>query len=247
MHAKLLAEMSEPAVPAILVRYPVRTQTDAWECPEGSVPESTTHDEAVDHLVRVLRTWVSRTGRNARVVRNLAIRWLQQAPKTGIDPDVCILEPAPPETHLRSLRVWEPGHVVPRLAFEVVSESHPYKDYAKIQDRYAALGVKELVVFDPVLAGPAALGGPVLLQIWRLDAAGVLERIHFGDEPAYSEQLGAWLLPSATILDISDDREGSAVWSTSEERERAEKERERAARLAAEARVRELEEKLAKR
>jgi hypothetical protein len=159
---------------------------------------------------------------------------------------VCILEPAPPEAHLRSLRLWEPDRVPPRLAFEVVSESHPYKDYLNIQDRYAAFGVKELVVFDPLLAGPAALGGPVLLQVWRRRDTGILERVHFADDAAYSEQLGAWLRPSTTLLDIADDREGSAFWPTGEEHERAEKERERAARLAAEGRIKELEEKLSK-
>jgi hypothetical protein len=155
---------------------------------------------------------------------------------------VCVLDPAPPEPHLRSLRTWEPGHVAPRLAFEVVSESHPNKDYATIQDRYAALGVPELVVFDPLLAGPAALGGPVLLQVWRRSDTGVLERVYFGDGPAFSEQLQAWLRPSNVTLEISDSPEGRVPWQTGEER--AEKERERAARITAEERVAELEQKL---
>jgi Uma2 family endonuclease len=239
----LRSEMSEPAVPAILVRYPVRTEHEAWVCPEGSVAESTTHDDAVYHLVEILRNWALCTGRNARIVRNLAVRWLPEAPRTGIDPDVCIIEPAPPEAHLTSLRLWEPDRIPPRLAFEVVSESHPYKDYVNIQDRYAALGVGELVVFDPLLAGPAALGGPVLLQVWRRREAGVLERVHFSDDAAYSEELGAWLRPSRTTLEIADAREGSVFWQTAEERERAEKERERAEKLALQSRIGELEKK----
>jgi hypothetical protein len=37
----------------------------------------------------------------------------------------------------------EGGHVVPRLAIEVVSQSHPYKDYAVVQDKYAAARASE--------------------------------------------------------------------------------------------------------
>jgi Uma2 family endonuclease len=214
--------------------------------PEGKVPESTTHQASVLRLFLLLEAWIPRSGRNARVASNLAVKWLRERPGIGIDPDVCLFEPPPPEQHLRSVRLWQPGHLPPRLAFEVVSETYAYKDYATIQDRYAATGVRELVVFDPLLAGPASLGGPVLLQVWRRTGAGVLERVHFGDEAAYSEELSAWLHPSTGDLAISDDRAGQLVWQTGEERERAEKERAVEARLAAEERVRELEDRLSK-
>jgi len=238
MHATLGGEMPEPSVPAIAVRYAVPAASDAWVCPEGPVAESTTHYGAVSRLGLLLDEWAKAKAQNVRIARNLAIRWLRDRPTIGIDPDVCVLDPAPPESHLRSLRTWEPGHVAPRLAFEVVSESHPNKDYATIQDRYAALGVPELVVFDPLLAGPAALGGPVLLQVWRRSDAGVLERVYFGDGPAFCEQLRAWLHPSNVTLEISDNPEGRMLWQTGEERERA-------ARITAEERVAELEQKLA--
>jgi Uma2 family endonuclease len=258
--------MASP-VPTISVRYPVPLVQDAWVLPEGPVPESTTHDAAVQRLKLLLDAWVERTGRPARIARNLAIRWAKVAPTVGIDPDVCVIEPAPAEEHLRSLRTWQPEHAVPRLCFEIVSETHPYKDYAGIQDRYAAMGALELVVFDPLLAGPPKLGGPVLFQVWRRDASGALERVHFGGSPAYSTELGAWLHRQGNLLDIADDREGLARWQTGEEHERAEKERERAekeyeraekereraekeqghgALAAAEQKIRELEERLRK-
>jgi Uma2 family endonuclease len=246
MHATLGDEMSEPPVAAISVRYAVRPVRDAWVLPEGPVPESTTHDAAVSRLTLLLEAWVQKSARNARVARNLAVRWMESAPGVGLDPDVCVIEPAPPEPHLRSLRTWQPGHVVPRICFEVVSESHPYKDYVSIQDRYAAMGTHELVVFDPLLAGPAVLGGPVALQLWRRDPAGTLERIHFGSGPAFCEALGAWLHASGRTLEIAEDQEGLHRWFTGEERERAEKERERVARQALERRVVELEEKLSR-
>jgi Uma2 family endonuclease len=254
MHAALSSQMSESTVPAILVRYPVRLANEAWVLPEGPVPETTTHHATVLRLFLLLQAWAQRSDRKTRIASNLAVRWLREKPGIGIDPDVCVFDPPPPEDHLRSVRLWQPGHVAPPLAFEVVSESHPYEDYATIQDRYAAIGTRELVVFDPLLVGPRALGGPVVLQLWHLRSPGVLERIHFGAGPVYSEVLQAWLHPEGTTLEIASDREGRARWQTGEERERAareqdhaEKELEREARLAAEARVRDLERELAKR
>lgn len=64
-----------------------------------------------------------------------------------------------------------------------VSRNHPHKDYAELQDRYALVGTRELVVFDPFLAGPSALGGPALLQLWRRDRTGMLERVVAGKFP----------------------------------------------------------------
>lgn len=234
---------------AVSVRYAVRAAPEAWVLPEGLVPESIPHQAAAERLKLLLDAWSVRTERNVRVVSNLAVRWLEESPSVGIDPDVCVLEPVPPSADdLRSLCLWKPGHSPPPVCFEIVSPSHPYKDYSTIQDRYAALGTRELCVFDPLLVGPAALGGPVALQMWRRDPVGLFERVHFGDEPAYSVALEAWLHPAGRTLEIADDRQGLRRWPSGEERERAEKERERAekerereAREALERRVAELE------
>lgn len=255
---------------SIARQYPVQARLEAWELPEGPVPESVPHDHAAEHLRRVLEAFAERSTRSLFVARNLAVRWLEERPGVGIDPDVCVLEPAPPHAErLSSLCLWKPGHRAPVFAVEVVSASHPYKDYAAIQDRYAALGAQELCVFDPLLAGPAALGGPVPLQLWRRDALGQLVLVHFGSDAVFSEVLEAWLVPSDAVLEVADDRAGKLRWPTGEERERAEKEqalaekereraekehalaererermekeRERAARLDLERRVAELE------
>ncbi|HEX7671100.1 MAG TPA: Uma2 family endonuclease [Polyangiaceae bacterium] len=265
-----LAHVASPSSAAIAVRYSVRAVPDTWILPEDTVPQSLPHNTAARHIEDVLIEWVARTKGNVVVARELALRWLERAPRTGIDPDVCLLMPPPPEGEdLSSLCLWKPGHVAPPLCFEVVSANHPHKDYVGIQDRYAELGTRELVVFDPLLAGPAALGGPVRLQLWRRDDFGVFERVHFSDEPAYSTVLDAWLLPQGRVLEISGDRQGTRIWPTAagrlehdneqvraekereraekeheraeKERERAEKERERAARESLELRVAELE------
>jgi len=246
MQAMLSPTMQTRA--GISIRYVVKAKPEAWVIPEGPVPESTAHDAAVLRVFLLLTAWANARP-SARVARNLALRWLEAHPRTGIDPDACVLEPAPADfDSLTSLRLWEPNRLAPTFCAEVVSHSHPYKDYSEIHERYAALGAFELFVFDPMLYGPRTLGGPVALQLWRRDALGAFERVHFGNDPVYSQALDAWLSVERQQLVISDDRNATRRWLTGEERERAEKERERAekerergAREALERRVAELE------
>jgi Uma2 family endonuclease len=264
MQAILTPTMQPQAV--VSLRYPVRPDLEAWVLPEGKVPEATAHQMAVYRIYGLLLAWSLRIGpeRSARIAADLAIRWLEQYPRTGADPDVCVLEPAPADfDDLKSLKLWEPGRVPPRLAIEVVSSSLPHKDYGSIQERYAAMGVGELVVFDPLLHGPRSLGGPVPLQLWRRDATQAFERVQFGAEPVHSEVLDAWLIADGRDLQISNDRRGIQRWLTAEEqlskaqadaeraqadaeRAQADAERERQARHELEARVRELEARLSR-
>jgi hypothetical protein len=198
----------------VSIRYAVwPSSVDAWVIPEGNVPESIIHDEVAEALRLVLQFWATRRRMGARIVRNFAIRFYEQDWRKGIDPDVCVLDPAPENLdELGSLCLWKPGHAPPSICFEVVSLTHPNKDYTSIQDRYAVMRTKELVVFDPTLAGPKSTGGPVLLQLWRRDESGSFERIHFGNYPVYSEVLEAWLVPEEKRLVISDDEQGMSRW-----------------------------------
>jgi hypothetical protein len=258
MHGNLIG-VTRGASAGVSVRYAVRSIPEAWVLPEGTVPESIPHDDAAHYLQLVLLAWAAGSQVPVRIARNLAIRWLEEMPQIGIDPDVCVLCPPPPDVErLSSLRLWEPGHEPPPLCIEIVSQNHPHKDYAAIQDRYAAIGTRELVVFDPLLAGPAALGGPVALQLWHRDDLGLFERVHFGSAPLYSQVLGAWFVPDGGLLRIKNTPQDSDCWLTAEEQERAEKEQERAekeqeraekeqeraARLDVERRLAELEARL---
>lgn len=263
--------MSENPV-RVHLRYEVPPRWDEWIMPEGTVPEAHVHDLTARRLVELLDAWVQRTGLDAVVARNIAIRFLRERPRVGIDPDVCLVEPKPPSAReFSSVKLWQPGHAPPRLAVEVVSRWHPNKDYDRVQERYAYCGVEELWVLDPERFGPARFGGPFPLQQW-LRRDGVLERCHAGEGPVYSPTLGAWLF--AEPVRICDSRAGDGVWTTLAEEARmqadaaraqadvaraqadaaraqadaarTEVDRERAARLAAEARVAELERKLGK-
>jgi Uma2 family endonuclease len=247
MHGTLHSVVAEFKA-AVSLCYPVRTSPEAWVLPEGTVPESVPHDAAAERIKSVLVAWAARSPRPVWVARNLAIRWLEAQPSIGIDPDVCVLEPPPDAVQeLASLYLWKPGHHPPPVCIEVVSAHHPHKDYVAIQDRYAAMGTQELIVFDPLLVGPHSLGGPVLLQLWRRNPVGVLERVHFGNTPAFSQVVEAWLVPDEGRLEFADDRAGEHRWLNIEGQERAEKERERAARTDLERRLADLQSSIGSR
>lgn len=225
MHAASVPGRSVPSQSPRTVRLvlDVPAAEDAWVLPEEDMPESNPHREAVRRLELLLLAFVARTGRNALVAGNLACRWYEAEPRIGVDPDVALIEPAPPEAaKLKSLRTWEPGHVPPRFAVEIVSASNPTKDYDDAPAKYAALGTRELVVFDPELIGPHSGGGPHLLQVWRRDDAGAMVRVHAGTGPARTEELAAWLVPTTDgHLRIADDEQGSQPWVTEAETEAA--------------------------
>jgi len=132
----------------------------------------------------LLSAWVKQSGKSALVVRNLALRWIPSAPRwASIRTSACSTQPRPATTSSRATAV-EAGYPPPPLAIEVVSPSHPYKDYVEIQDRYAACGVGELWVLDPELRGPKSFGGPHALQLWKAQLGGGFARAYAGNVPA---------------------------------------------------------------
>jgi Uma2 family endonuclease len=218
----------------VMVLHRVPSFSDKWLIGEP-VPEAAWHDRAVELLKALLEHWLARTRRDAAVFRNLAVRVRSDKPKVGFDPDLMVVSPAPPGARdLSSLRLWMPGHAVPSLVVEVVSPGHPYKDYAETPDLCAALGVDELLVFDPTLVGPKALGGPQRLQLWRRTDARTFERVYSGEGPSFSPFLGAYLstIEEGRRLRIADDESGRSPWLTPEEAERDLLESERAATVA---------------
>jgi hypothetical protein len=240
--------MAQPA-PSLgprLVCYDRAPPPEGWELDETPVPESTLHDQAVALMALLWAAWVERAGRAARVARNLALRFHEAKPKVGVDPDLALYEPVPPDFDaLTAVNTWQPGHLPPKVALEVVSAGHPSKDYREAPAKYATSGTGELWVFDPLLAGPSDGGGPFRLQVWARVAGG-LERVYAGPGPLCSPFFGAWLVvvEGGRTLRLSDDAQGWRLWPTAEETERAAKraaeqraEDERAAKRAAEQRA----------
>jgi Uma2 family endonuclease len=202
------------------LRYDVDVWRDDWTVEDDEkVPESRGHELRGERTRRLLDGWKIRTGRDVQVGRNLALRWDEAHPRIGVDPDVYVVEPPPPEgDEVTSLRTWETGHYPPLLAIEIVSPSRPDKDYDSSPEKYAASGTQELWVFDPYMAGRAR-GGPLRLQIWRRDGDGGFNRVYAGEGPARSEAIGAWVfaIDEGRSLAIADDEAGTSWWMTVEE------------------------------
>lgn len=198
---------------------------ERWLIDEEDVPETPLHDLAIDLIVQVLRAWVLRVGRDASVLRNVAVRFARTLPQVGCDPDVCVHEPAIPVTET-SICLWHEGRSAPTIAVEVVSEGSAAEGYVDNPDRYAACGAGELWVFDPLLLGPRDHGGPWRLQVWSRRRDGSFVLAYAGDGPAFSERLDAWLVVTdeGRRLRVADDEEGRALWPSPEEAERAAKE-----------------------
>jgi hypothetical protein len=104
-------------------------------------------------------------------------------------------------------------------------------------------------VFDPLLAGPRAQGGPWLLQVWRRAPDGGFERVHQGNAAAWSSTLDAFVVPdqAARRLRVASDPDGGGRWLTGEERARQRAEEATAREQEALDRVAELEAELARR
>ncbi len=99
-----------------------------------------------------------------------------------------------------------------------------------------------IVIFDPLPVGPKAFGGPRRLQVWRRVNGSHFSRVAEGEGPFFSEFLGAHLvtIEEGRRLRIAENADGSDLWPTGEELERAREER-------ALARVAELEAALGRR
>ena len=209
------------SAPNAHLRFVPEDADQRWLMELEDVPDHPLHDAIIALLVLVLQYRYRH--QDAFVARNLGCRWNPDNARVGVDPDVVLIEPAPPKD-ISTLRVWLPDHAPPRLAIEVVSETNATKDYVEGPQRMARLGAEELWIFDPKLHGPALddLGGPFLLQIWRRAVAGnAMERIYAGDAPAHSPALDAWLIAvdmeKGKHLRLADDADGMQLWPTQAE------------------------------
>jgi Uma2 family endonuclease len=176
------------------------------------------------------------------------VYWIASDPKTKLAPDVFVRLDVP-QTEFRTWQTWVQGGP-PDLAVEVVSPNEGSADaltWAEKVARYRALGIKELLRFDP--GAPAGQR----LRAWDRVHEDLVERI-IGDDRTPCLTLGLnWMvcpIPNAAVgLRLIDD-EGRFLETETEAEARgraaaeARAEAEAKARAAAEARVRELEEQL---
>lgn len=156
-------------------------------------------DDMGEHLLQrlianLLRTlvehWLRAKRRVATVGANQFVYWRQGDPRKCRAPDVYVIEGVvlSPE-QVGVWKTWE-GHA-PSFAFEVASDDR-VKDYESAPADYDAMGVRELVVFDP-WATPRSRKR-VRWQVFRRADGGALRRVETSSgDRVWSDVLGCFL------------------------------------------------------
>lgn len=205
--------------------------------PESAeVPESRLHEDLCALLRALLRHAFA--GQHS-VGGDQFVYWDPTDPRACLAPDAFV-RLGTPDTRFRTWKVWEWG--APELAIEIVSATDESWE-AKLQ-KYARLGVRELVSFD-------AERSPAVLRIWDRVESDMVERELSGNPAASNVLPGYWVVvvdpQHGPVLRLSQDAAGAKLFPTPTEAKTEALRLETDARLAAEARICELEAELARR
>ncbi|MEJ7729261.1 MAG: Uma2 family endonuclease [Polyangiaceae bacterium] len=199
---------------------------------DEDVGESILHKLIIELLRPLVERWLAARGTPGFVGADQFIYWVQYAPTRCVAPDVYVLPGVPVDAEVKAWKVWETG-VVPSFVLEVASDDFR-KDYQETPVRYADLGVRELVVFDPLAASSPER---VRWQVFRHvppEGLSVVERSD-GDR-VRSEELGCWLRAVGSGAELrvrlATGKNGDELVPTDAEAERAAKDAERAAKDA---------------
>lgn len=217
---------------------------------EDDMGEGTEQSEIIDVLKSALRELASERGWDRVFIgSDQFFAWIPEEPMVRVSPDVYLLDDPPAPPLPASWQTWREGHRAPRFAVEIVSgdDQHPErwrKDYDQAPQKYAQLGTRELVIFDPQAAlGQARDPQRVALQCYRREADGGFVRVYAGAGPSASVELAAFLdvatEGSIARLRVARDPQGrDRVLTAAEARDAERRAREEAERELAELRAR---------
>ena len=109
--------------------------------------ETDYHLLAITHLYYALKRWY-RKREDVHVAADMLLYYEEGNPGACRGPDVMVSKGVAGNHLRRSFRTWEEG-TVPTVIIEVTSKKTRKEDQAEKPPLYAALGVKELFLFDP--------------------------------------------------------------------------------------------------
>jgi Putative restriction endonuclease len=162
----------------------------------------TVHYPETDHMgedflqraiAEALRPLIARWFKSRRVKAftgaDQFLYWVEGDPTRRVAPDVYVLPKVDPESVPSSWQLWEVGP--PSFALEVVSRDVG-KDYEDAPAEYAAMGAKELVIFDP--GATARSRTRVRWQVYRrLARRGFVRVAQTMSDRVEVASLGCWL------------------------------------------------------
>jgi hypothetical protein len=189
---------------------------------EDDMGEGCEQGAIIRTAVSSLEQWGRTRGwQNVYIAGDQFFAWIREEPLVRVSPDVYLLDDPPPPPLPASWKTWLPGHRPPRFALEIVSDDWR-KDYDDNPPKYAQLGARELVIFDPeAVLRPGGHRRRVPLQVYRREADGSFVRVYKGKGPASSQEIQAWLVPrheaGAVRLRVACDEAGVEIVPTAEE------------------------------
>ncbi len=171
---------------------------------DGKVSESDKHYKQAMRLIGELEAFFA-ADPTVFVGGNLFVYYREGDPKQCFSPDVMVVRGVRPRTSAErgSFRVWEEG-ALPAVIIELTSGATRRDDTVRKPDLYAALGVPEYYLFDPL--------GEFLrprLQGYHLTSVGRYERLP-GDE-FDSPALGLHLVVRDNWLRLLDPTTGALL------------------------------------
>jgi Uma2 family endonuclease len=136
----------------------------------------------------LLARFLADQGRVAHVGADTFFYFRKDDPSKVLAPDIYVLDGVPQEKLARSYKLWELA-APPVVAIEVVSRDIG-KDYDDAPRLHAALGTRELVIFDPEPRSKRR----VSWQVYRRSPRGRLELVRQTNADRIScRPLGCWL------------------------------------------------------
>lgn len=168
---------------------------------EDLMGESAAQSTLIHYLLSVL----ARLFHNKKcfIVSNLNIYQRRRRYEYPLAPDIAVFKgvtiPNPAAREFRSWRLYEPDRPPPQVVFEFSSEETWKADVEEKPARYAALGVREYIAYDPndPPYWPAAMGR---LRVWRCTSGQAVEAGADEQGRIWSDELECWLMPDGSLL-----------------------------------------------
>jgi Uma2 family endonuclease len=231
------------------LRQPIKIQpADDYPSSDGKpMAETEVHILALVHLLNALR-YFFRKQTDVYVIGNMFFYYQEGNKRKHKAPDIMVVKGVDATIHRRSYKLWE-EKVPPSVVIELTSAETKNEDIVTKPALYAALGIKEYFLFDPLFEylDEQLLG-------YRMVEGEYMPIEADSDGDLHSEELGVIFSINGSLLRVVDPNTGEfipaleeAVAQAVQEAQRAEQEAQRADEAEAEIiRLREMIEELTK-
>lgn len=153
---------------------------------EDGAAESLLHFELRTLLRAITNAWLAGRGQPALTLSNQFVYWVEGDPGYNVVPDLLVIPGEAPTRSVTSWKTWEEDHE-PTFAMAIRDVDEAVLDTSP---SYDALGVHELVVYDPVLSAEEA--GP-RWRIYRREGGAWSKVVESNAASVESRELGCWL------------------------------------------------------